>query len=1155
VASVVTAPDSVRAHEFIPLAHPNHYIVLLDASGSVKGNPEFRGAVSLLLPKLLFESGLGPLPPYDPARDLLTVFHFGIVTGSPAEAADNLSRYDFHRDFIHTVFLAKSGVRPRALIAATSSPEVYRLTVLSWAKALALWMARPTGRARRIANRTFLIVVTDGLNNDALPSAELELVERRAARDSVAFATGVVKRINSEYRFTDGRGLPGWAFQVGLPATHPSLYIEAYEVVSAGAEQELYPAALEAPFRHLRLVRTSCRGGLVLRGAFESDYYSWFRSHGYDLLTIAADTSCAQVSLSSARTADLLLPASTSCAPRKINVELSSVVEMPDELLGTRLLRYSDRATLDAPSPLLCTVLGYALLAAVVCGSGLALTAVYGFIKLRFLGTNIILAVSGVVPIMVQRHGSMEWQSSAARAFGRMGTLVLPARWQRLLFYRRAVLAAEGAVWDTSGSKQLAIAAVRGRTANLCWTRPAPESLVLHFRQGFQHATHRFNFSLEAHAMPENAAPDVTRKFEHVVALDLGSESMPACHFHGTPPAAKLIDLQWCAKEAVQNQTPHFYEISPRLRTRLGLRSGVNISNQGSLSFFDQATQANTPNLGRLGCSAFEFFVANTSAISWLRLMPNPKVVFQRATRRLLPQTINYVPADLMKWLTVQVVRNWVLKNPELASVAGNDIHLVLTVPNVYSVTHVEELRSYVEQQLGSEVGKVSAVYESDAVAFYLFFRGAELPHSVKEWKVDHRGTPDDSPVPVVTIDMGRGTTDLSYCQITPGTPIQVQALARTGASEGGAKLTYVFAKYFDAVLGRKLQELGVTPPTLIKASQLQKNWQAAMIGLEEFVEQFKKEVNGDWTVNESEELRQKRAQLAGIVQGLANLPDPGPIDAALRLSRIPRPRRGNRQVRAWIRSFAQKIPSGAPGFLRQVLQLAGGQPTDLRLQELSDDLDAYIETNVTQLMTTLWEMKEETGNLVNKPRGTIAKMRPWVIVAGQGAHFKPAISRIWKVADEYFNTTALCELPGAYAKSCCCIGAAGICSTGVSASNTEPFGTYGLVSSVDLPSYPTHWFSILDLDTGGKKFDLEGTQDYYLDFAPIPVQAAIRENMSEGTTRIRSVSPTGQVMSVRYDRTKRQLTLDGTPASLQSYDEDPEERLYEQLWPEALAS
>jgi hypothetical protein len=43
--------------------------------------------------------------------------------------------------------------------------------------------------------------------------------------------------------------------------------------------------------------------------------------------------------------------------------------------------------------------------------------------------------------------------------------------------------------------------------------------------------------------------------------------------------------------------------------------------------------------------------------------------------------------------------------------------------------------------------------------------------------------------------------------------------------------------------------------------------------------------------------------------------------------------------------------------------------------------------------------------------------------------------------------------------------------------------------------------------------------------------------------------------MSVRYDRTKRQLTLDGTPASLQSYDEDPEERLYEQLWPEALAS
>src|ERR1051325_3029280 len=70
-----------------PIDHPNHYILLIDASGSAmpKRNgvkkEAFEKAVLRTLPMEIFENGFKKqIPLYDPQQDYLTLLHFGIIS-------------------------------------------------------------------------------------------------------------------------------------------------------------------------------------------------------------------------------------------------------------------------------------------------------------------------------------------------------------------------------------------------------------------------------------------------------------------------------------------------------------------------------------------------------------------------------------------------------------------------------------------------------------------------------------------------------------------------------------------------------------------------------------------------------------------------------------------------------------------------------------------------------------------------------------------------------------------------------------------------------------------------------------------------------------------------------------------------------------------
>lgn len=157
-----------------------------------------------------------------------------------------------------------------------------------------------------------------------------------------------------------------------------------------------------------------------------------------------------------------------------------------------------------------------------------------------------------------------------------------------------------------------------------------------------------------------------------------------------------------------------------------------------------------------------------------VRLAGNKKGEERREERRHLPE-------PLLKHLTTQIIRNFILKSPQLEKVDSQEIHLTLTMPNVYSLTHVEHIKKFVKEHTG--VAKVDALYESDAVAYCLFHQtfGKELENFVN-FRNKYFNCKADAPR-ILTIDIGRGTTDLSLIRIENAvdliTELKKMALAR----------------------------------------------------------------------------------------------------------------------------------------------------------------------------------------------------------------------------------------------------------------------------------------------------------------------------------------------------------------------------------------
>ncbi len=215
---------------------------------------------------------------------------------------------------------------------------------------------------------------------------------------------------------------------------------------------------------------------------------------------------------------------------------------------------------------------------------------------------------------------------------------------------------------------------------------------------------------------PKAAEP--RRDFDYFIALDLGSESMAASFQHRGDSEPFAIDLQQRAEELLPTDpqkapldlmTEEDGSPSQQLRTRIGLvgrQPSPLPSSHADLSISQLETD-----------SVFEFFHREGESLR-KDLLPNPKLLFQTGVRNVIPRLkstssgrVQYEPAELLQNLTVQVLNNLVLNARELD-------HVIITVPNVYSLTHAKSLEAFVRRHVN--VGAVDYMYESDATAHYM---------------------------------------------------------------------------------------------------------------------------------------------------------------------------------------------------------------------------------------------------------------------------------------------------------------------------------------------------------------------------------------------------------------------------------------------------
>lgn len=455
----------------------------------------------------------------------------------------------------------------------------------------------------------------------------------------------------------------------------------------------------------------------------------------------------------------------------------------------------------------------------------------------------------------------------------------------------------------------------------------------------------------------------------HYVSLDLGSETMAAYCEDWDMKDPGFINLQELAENL---ETKPLILVnaqggsSSRLRTRIVLRDSVQDyplpENHAELNY--TTDYAN---------SLFMFFALEVASY-WTLLLPNPKIPFQTGAEKLIPKTVlkkkspndpeekrRYPPEIIMQHLVTHVVRNFILKSSKLANTGPEKIHLTITIPNVYSVAHAKRIGEFVRSHTG--IAKVDTLYESEAVAYYAFMHFEhDVPPALKEFRDRLLHRKDQKVANLVTIDIGRGTTDLSLIQIEPTRPEGRHfVLAQTGKSEGGNGLSYILVTYLNKKLEQTAKQIDLSlpfsfleifPPT----TTISKAHATVLLHLEEFIDKLKASFSSNYKIDlpANEQTNKLRTIIGKMLEERTDLSEAKRSELVEKLVPsliLPRRLPGD-LVRistriGLLRTIARRfIPSVAKWF--EVQQ---------ELLHLRSEIDSYVKRNVEDLMKDLVKM------------------------------------------------------------------------------------------------------------------------------------------------------------------------------------------------------
>jgi hypothetical protein len=492
-------------------------------------------------------------------------------------------------------------------------------------------------------------------------------------------------------------------------------------------------------------------------------------------------------------------------------------------------------------------------------------------------------------------------------------------------------------------------------------------------------------------------------------------------------------------------------------------------------------------------------------------------------------------------------------------------------VPNVYSLVHVKNLIDFIKANAG--IGEVSFLYESDAVAYLLL----DAPRvggdkAFEAFKLRLRARKDQQTLRIATIDIGRGTTDLSLVEIKKPAQSAMDAdgeapkeknrrqhfvFARTGKSDGGNRLSYILAEYYEEVVRQVFTLHQKEPPfSFLEVKASVGTLQAfALAALERLIESVKRHFTKDLrlTLSGPKQMEFIDPIVDLLLRGLdvswgsGNPVAPGLPELHAELKRdLVLPAKLPRSMHSWFFSIPWVKRAQGSRHSRQE-----------RLLRFAQALESYVDSNVVQLIDELADMAKRRERLSSR-KDTLDKAQTFVVVAGQASQFAPIEYAIRQHLGKKYDLPKenVHFLQNSDAKEACCRGAVHFLRSKASLMNAEELhGVYGFLNTT--PSGKDDIFQAAEMSlirSGGEcTVAFQEHSEFWLIFSPrVEVGQDRSPQLHDGTTAvIRSFE--GSRFKVRYDPDRLALYVnDEEIRELATYG-NVDESIYPKIWPEVL--
>jgi len=155
--SLLLAGRSVRGQTLKPSSHPNHYIILIDSSGSMVSSGEkksaFVGALYQSLLQKLYQGGFGEtIPTYLPDQDYMTFITLALLRVSNQLRTVAWPTTNLLKPVYSSCLCSQKKESLHRFYERESSPFSFIIHDLSWAKQLALRQSRLSFRQHKSAH-------------------------------------------------------------------------------------------------------------------------------------------------------------------------------------------------------------------------------------------------------------------------------------------------------------------------------------------------------------------------------------------------------------------------------------------------------------------------------------------------------------------------------------------------------------------------------------------------------------------------------------------------------------------------------------------------------------------------------------------------------------------------------------------------------------------------------------------------------------------------------------------------------------------------------------------------------------------------------------------------------------------------------------------